>query len=68
MYGITKREMDVVVLALSGGNVSGIAKELVISENTAKTYLKRIYSKLDVHNRDELRQLVVELVEADGSR
>ncbi|MBR2835530.1 MAG: helix-turn-helix transcriptional regulator [Coriobacteriales bacterium] len=60
-YGITGREMDVLVLAVAGYNISGIGKQLYISENTVKTYLKRIYTKLDVHSRDDLRTFVTSL-------
>lgn len=62
-YGITEREMDVLLLAVAGASVSSIGKQLYISENTVKTYLKRIYTKLDVHSRDELREFVADLVE-----
>ena len=31
---------------------------LVVSENTIRTHSKRIYAKLDVHKRQELRDLI----------
>lgn len=41
-------------LALEGKNAGGIAKELVISNATAKSHLRNIYLKLDVHSQQEL--------------
>jgi LuxR family maltose regulon positive regulatory protein len=43
------------VLRLLSTDLSGpeIAAELVISLNTVKTHVKRIYTKLDVHSRFE---------------
>lgn len=53
-YGFTLRELDIVPLALEGKNAGGIAKELVISNATAKSHLRNIYLKLDVHSQQEL--------------
>jgi LuxR family maltose regulon positive regulatory protein len=38
-----------------------IAKELVVSIATLRTHIKRIYSKLDAHNRTEALQRAHEL-------
>lgn len=62
-YGLSDREMDVVILALGGSSASSVAEKLYISENTVKTHLKRIYAKLNVHSREELRDLVTECVQ-----
>ncbi len=70
-YGVTGREMDIVILTLTGRNAAGIAEILYLSENTVRTYLKRVYKKLDVHSKEELRDLVeraVERTRSDGSR
>jgi LuxR family maltose regulon positive regulatory protein len=50
---LSDREME--VLRLLSTDLSGpeIAAELVISLNTVKTHVKRIYTKLDVHSRFE---------------
>ncbi|MFN9951879.1 MAG: response regulator transcription factor [bacterium] len=34
-----------------GATVAAVARQLVLSENTVKTHLRRIYEKLDVHNQ-----------------
>ncbi len=62
-YGVTGREMDIVILTLTGRNAAGIAEILYLSENTVRTYLKRVYKKLDVHSKEELRDLVERAVE-----
>ncbi|MCP4541042.1 MAG: helix-turn-helix transcriptional regulator [Chloroflexi bacterium] len=50
---LTDRELD--VLRLLSTDLSGpeIAEKLVVSANTIKTHIKRIYSKLDAHSRYE---------------
>jgi DNA-binding CsgD family transcriptional regulator len=52
--GLTAREADVARLAAAGHTIMNIAAILNISPNTVHTHLKRVYRKLDVHNRVEL--------------
>jgi LuxR family maltose regulon positive regulatory protein len=51
------------VLRLLAADLSNpeIAEELVVSLNTVKTHVKNIYSKLDVHSRDEAREMARQL-------
>jgi DNA-binding CsgD family transcriptional regulator len=51
---LSDRENQVASLLLQGRTYRLIAKELYISENTVKSYVKGIYSKLGVRNRTEL--------------
>jgi two-component system nitrate/nitrite response regulator NarL len=51
---MTKRERDVVRLAVEGLSNRGIARELGLTEHTVKNYLFRIFDKLGVSNRVEL--------------
>ena len=48
---LTKREYEVLNYLSLGYSNSDIAKILVISEHTVNDYTKKIYRKLDVHNR-----------------
>jgi DNA-binding NarL/FixJ family response regulator len=51
---ITKRESDVVRLAVEGMSNREIARELGLTEHTVKNYLFRVFDKLGVSNRVEL--------------
>ena len=50
---LTVREIEVLELLASGDSYAMIAQKLVITENTLKTHIKNIYSKLDVRNRTQ---------------
>ena len=50
---LTKREEEVLKLLSTEISIPGIADELVISVDTVRTHVKRIYSKLDAHSRFE---------------
>jgi ATP/maltotriose-dependent transcriptional regulator MalT len=49
--GLTAREEEVILLVAAGHANREIAGELVISVNTVRKHLERIYSKLGVHTR-----------------
>jgi len=48
---LSKREQEVLLCLERGLTIGKAAEQLVLSENTVKTHLKRIYEKLDVHNQ-----------------
>ena len=50
--------MDILTLLVAGRNGPYIAEHLCVSDNTVKTHIRHIYTKLDVHNRQELLDLV----------
>ena len=54
---LTKREREVLGLLLEGRSLPYIQKEIYISEGTARTHASHLYSKLGVHNRQELIDL-----------
>lgn len=66
-YRISKREMDVLVLALTGRNAAAIAEMLFLSESTVRTHLKHIYKKLDIHSKEELHRLVEGLLAEESA-
>ena len=56
-FDLTKREVEVVELALKGFTNPQIGNELYIAENTVKRHLSHIFFKLGVKNRYELLSL-----------
>lgn len=52
-FGLTPREMEVLVLLPKGMTSANIASELFVSEATVKTHLSSIYRKLSVANRSQ---------------
>ncbi|MEG2369292.1 MAG: helix-turn-helix transcriptional regulator [Raoultibacter sp.] len=57
-YRLSAREAEVMELIVRGNSVVRIAEDLVVSENTIRTHSKRIYTKLAVHKKQELIDLV----------
>lgn len=61
--GLSPRETEVLEFLAKGRNRSFISTQLVISEETTKTYIKRIYRKFGVHSQ----QALLDLIELDGA-
>ena len=57
-YRLSAREAEVAEMLARGQTVARIAEALFVSENTVRTHSKRIYAKLDVHKKQQLRDLV----------
>lgn len=57
-YRLSARETEVMELIARGNSVVKIAAELVVSENTVRTHAKRIYTKLAIHKKQELLDLI----------
>lgn len=55
---LSKREAEVMFYLARGFKSSYIQEKLYISEGTAKTHIRHIYRKLDVHSQQELMRLV----------
>ncbi len=62
MHGLTLREEEILALLAQGKSTPRIQQELCISNGTTKSHIRHIYTKLDVHSRDE----VIALVNAAG--
>ena len=58
---LSDREREVMILLSQGYSAGDVAEELIISVNTAKAHIKRIYQKLDVHNRKEAIERAISL-------
>lgn len=66
---LSERELEVAQMAAADHTVASIAAELWISQNTAKSHLRRIYQRLAVSNRAELRARLRALgIDADQDR
>ncbi len=58
---LSKRELEVLRLLKTHLSSTDIADELTISVNTVRTHIKSIYSKLNVHSRQDAVQRAQEL-------
>jgi DNA-binding CsgD family transcriptional regulator len=56
-YSLTHREEEVIALLLKGYTSAGVAEELCIAQNTAKTHIRNIYGKLEINSRDDLLRI-----------
>lgn len=56
---LTKRETEVLELLVAGRSGPYISQQLCVSDNTVKSHVRHIYTKLDVHDRQELLDLVL---------
>jgi DNA-binding CsgD family transcriptional regulator len=63
-YGLSERQHDLLLLLYDGYNAQQVADALFISRNTAKTHMAHIYSKLNIHTRAELNE-ILGIAEAD---
>lgn len=54
VYGLTQREVEVIDGIMQGKSKASVGAELFISENTVRGYVKNAYTKMDVHNKQEL--------------
>lgn len=57
---LAPREKEILEAILENKRRKDIAEELHLSENTIKTYIRSLYSKLNISSRDELFRLIVE--------
>ena len=55
--GLTPRETQIFGLLARGRNSAYIQEELGLTRNTVKTYIKHVYTKLEVHSQQELIDL-----------
>lgn len=57
-YGLTKRESEIFSYLAKGHSLPYNRNELYIAQSTIDTHVRHIYSKLDIHSREELINLV----------
>jgi DNA-binding CsgD family transcriptional regulator len=56
-FGITPRELEILVLIAEGLSNREIAARLFVSENTVKTHSSRLFEKLDARRRTQAVQI-----------
>ena len=57
-YALSPRETEVFLLLAQGRTRAFIQDELVLSGSTVKTHVSHIYAKMDVHDRQEMMDLI----------
>lgn len=58
---LTEKEYVILGHLIEGKSILESAKLVYRSENTVKTHLRRIYEKLDIHNRVELTKKIMDV-------
>ncbi len=65
-YGLTKREMDILVSIVTGLSNKEIARRFTLSEDTVKHHLTNIFDKVGVNSRLELALFAINNRLTDG--
>lgn len=60
MYQLTPREIEVLEQLARGRDLSFMETKFMLSRNTVKMHIKHLYTKLDVHSKQEVIDLVDE--------
>ena len=61
VQALSRREHEIVRLAVAGQSTPDVARHLFLSERTIETHLRNAYAKLDVNSRLELTRRAAEL-------
>lgn len=64
-YQLSPRETEIALLIAQGRDSAHIEKKLFLSRSTVQTHRMHLYQKLDIHNRQELLD-IIEAAEAVG--
>ena len=57
-YGLTPRELEILMLVGRGRNGTYVQERLVISKSTYQTHMRNLYKKMDIHSDQELIDLI----------
>lgn len=60
-HGLSKRELEVLVLLAEGHSINQLARRLFISESTVKSHIAKVYDKLGAANRAQALMAAVKL-------
>ena len=58
LYDLTPAEAQIGIMLARGESISAAAEQLAVTTNTARTHLKRIFSKTDTNRQSELISLL----------
>jgi pimeloyl-ACP methyl ester carboxylesterase/DNA-binding CsgD family transcriptional regulator len=61
VHALSRREHEIVRLAVAGQSTPDIARHLFLSERTVETHLRNAYTKLDVNSKLELTRRAAQL-------
>jgi DNA-binding CsgD family transcriptional regulator len=59
MYGLSRTETRLATLLVSGMTIADAAREIRIREQTARAYLRHIFSKLDINRQADLVRIIL---------
>jgi DNA-binding CsgD family transcriptional regulator len=59
IYGLTTAEARIAVMLALGNDINEICDKLAITQNTARTHLKRIFSKTETNRQTDLVRLIL---------
>ena len=65
---LASREREILEKILESKKRKDIAFEMLLSENTIKTYTRNLYNKLNVNSREELNKLLLQSTICDTNR
>ena len=57
-HDFSPRETEIISLYCQGRSAAAISEHMHLAEPTVRTYIRRAYAKLDVHNKQELFDIV----------
>ena len=60
-FALTRREIEIVSLLVTGSDLSSIARHLQISYETARSHMKSVFRKMDIHSQAQLAVIVSRL-------
>ena len=60
-FALTRREIEIVSLLVTGSDLISIARHLQISYQTARTHMKSVFRKMDIHSQAQLAVIVSRL-------
>jgi DNA-binding CsgD family transcriptional regulator len=61
-HALTRREQEILSYLCRGRSTPYICDALALSQNTVHSHIKHLYVKLDIHNRQELLDLLEQLL------